>query len=166
MAMCNDQVSKKIMEFAQELISKRDVLEWEDTPHITVLYGLHKTVKAKALTEIIDKHIKHPIEATIKKVGIFEGDEQDVVKFDIESPVLHKLNKAIRNSVEYTNSYDDFQPHITLAYTKKGTAKKYAGNKTFFNYPLLFTDLHYNNSDGKLIKDWFLLKTFADFTKR
>jgi hypothetical protein len=42
------------------------------------------------------------------------------------------LNKLLSNSLEVTDSYPDYLPHITLAYVKKGEGSKFKGN-SFLN---------------------------------
>lgn len=115
------------------VIKKEDVYDKptfgiEDEPHITILYGFHDNVKPdqvkKIIHDVVDKGEKIKVE--IKKISFFEvkGQEYDVVKFDVESPILHKLNKALKE-LPHTSSFTDYHPHMTISYVKKGTAKKY-----------------------------------------
>jgi 2'-5' RNA ligase len=95
----------------------------EDKPHVTVLYGFHNDVdisKIKAMMPPVDDiHIK------LSMIDIFETKKFDVVKFTVESETLHKLNKDLTNNFNYTTEFDAYIPHMTIAYVKRGTGKKY-----------------------------------------
>jgi 2'-5' RNA ligase len=93
----------------------------ENEPHVTILYGFHEDIPYDEL-EIQILKIKKP-RLSIKDVSSF-NNEFDVLKFDIESPSLHKLNDKFRK-FPHTNRYTDYHPHVTIAYLKKGKAKKY-----------------------------------------
>ncbi len=112
----------------QDNIDKEDLFEpdtkgLEKDPHITILYGLHEDIK----DEDIEKEIKEIEKPKIKLGGVssFENEKFDVLKFDIESSDLHKLNKQFSDNFPYTTDYPNYEPHATIAYVKKGTAKKY-----------------------------------------
>lgn len=128
-------VNFKIKEWNKitSIIDKDDVYDKptfgiEKNPHVTILYGFHNSVKSDEVKKLIERiiDIKKPIEIEITKVSYFEakGQDYDVVKFDITSPILHKLNKALKE-LPHTSSFPDYHPHMTISYVKKGTAKKY-----------------------------------------
>ena len=102
---------------------------YEDKPHVTVLYGLiPDKIDIKEFKEKInDSGIDINKEYELKKISIFENsDDYDVVKFDLEDcEELHELNEFVRDNFKYENDYPDYEPHVTLAYVKKGKGKKY-----------------------------------------
>jgi len=111
----------------QSLIKDEDIHEGdqygrEDGPHVTLLYGLHNDVEDSEVEELVKQFT--PIKLTLDKVGIFPGDEYDVVKFDISDKNLTKYNKMLRDNVEYTNDYPDYKAHLTIAYVKSGKGKE------------------------------------------
>lgn len=117
----SDEVAK-----LQEKIETSDLLEnrtksIERQIHITILYGL-LTNSAK---KVLDTIPKKPINYKIKGISLFESEEQDVLKFDIESEDLKKLNKKVSNAFENENSYPVYHAHMTIAYLKPGKGKKY-----------------------------------------
>jgi 2'-5' RNA ligase len=69
------------------------------------------------------------IKITTKNITHFETPDYDVVKFDVKSKDLVKLNKLLTDSFEFTTDYPDYHPHMTIAYVKKGTGKKYNTNQ-------------------------------------
>lgn len=104
------------------IIDKKDIHDegLENEPHVTILYGFHD-IKI----DDIKKEAKGINEITVKAKGIshFECPDYDVVKYDIESDVLTKLNKKYKE-YPHTNEYS-YHPHMTIGYVKKGTGKKY-----------------------------------------
>lgn len=95
----------------------------ETEPHITIKYGLHDG-KAEATASVLSG--VGPIKAKIGKISLFKNDKFDVVKLDIESPDLHRLNKKIAE-LPHTDTHPTYTPHITLAYVKPGAGQKYEG---------------------------------------
>lgn len=144
--------AKKIIAFAAKIPDDElyvaddanDQYGREDKPHITVLYGLHtqdvKKVR-KALAGV------GPIKATLGKVSIFSNDDYDVVKVGINSPALHKANKAI-SKLKNTNSFPTYHPHATIAYVKSGKGKQYVGNTTFEGIEVTVDEIDFRG-DGK-----------------
>jgi len=103
---------------------------FEDEPHVTLLYGIHDggehdELDEEKLQNIIDLSRPTLDEVIILKgVTAFENDDCDVLKFDAESPALRDANKKL-SEYPNSNSFPDYKPHVTIAYLKPGTAKKY-----------------------------------------
>lgn len=95
----------------------------EDEPHVTILYGLHGEVPFKEMKKITDE-VDGSVDLKIKGIDVFKNEEYDVLKLNIESDTLHKLHNEACNH-PYTNEYDEYNPHMTVAYLKKGKGKKY-----------------------------------------
>lgn len=95
----------------------------EENPHVTVLYGIHSDVPDEDVEKLIDE-VKPP-KIELGKVSIFENSKFDVLKFEIDSPDLNKLNEKFK-SLPYTSDFPDYKAHCTIAYLKKGMGKKYA----------------------------------------
>lgn len=105
----------------------------EDEPHATVLYGLHANEPSHVSAAL---HGEEPITAKIGKLSLFPankgqqsrgGRQYDVLKLDVESPDLHRLNEKVSKSGEVTNNFPEYTPHITVAYLKPGEGAKYVG---------------------------------------
>lgn len=89
----------------------------DEDSHITIKWGL--------LTNDIEDfkdffNDTKPIEIELGEISLFEQDDQDVIKIDIKSSALHRLNKKITDAFENETTYKDYKPHITLCYIKKG----------------------------------------------
>jgi 2'-5' RNA ligase len=116
----------------------------ETEPHITIKYGLH-TSNFKEVYELL-KDTK-PIVAILDEISLFENDE-DVIKVDVKGKDLHDLNKYIKDNLKYTDTYPDYNPHMTIAYVKKGTGKKYINGSEFKNKKIIFNELEFSCKDG------------------
>jgi len=101
----------------------------ENTPHVTVLYGfIHKKTNPQDVIDVTNNVLgnKGKIKIKLNKISYFENEDFDVLKFDVESPDLKKLNKILRERFPYKSNYPEYHPHMTIAYLKPGTVKKYA----------------------------------------
>jgi 2'-5' RNA ligase/GNAT superfamily N-acetyltransferase len=96
----------------------------ENEPHITVLYGFHDDVNVDDIISDV-KSLKEPIQFSFKSASLFSNDEYDVLKFDIESDELIKLNKHFKDNYDNTSTFPTYHPHLTIAYLKAGTGEKY-----------------------------------------
>lgn len=95
----------------------------EMEPHITVKYGLHDE-SPEEVRRLLEG--EGPVKVTVQGASIFDNPEFDVVKLDVDSPDLHRLNKKIANAMPHTDTHPDYTPHVTIAYVKKGEGKKLA----------------------------------------
>lgn len=100
----------------------------ETEPHVTVKYGLH-TNEAEHVRKLIEN--EPPIKAKLGKASVFPATETggtyDVVKLDVDSPDLHRINKLISDSLSHTDTHPNYHPHVTLAYVKPGLGEKHVG---------------------------------------
>jgi len=97
----------------------------EETPHVTIVYGIHEDeVDPQRMADLIEHYMK-PLTVTIKEIGIFEGKEYDVVKYNV--PVTGQLQgyRDIFMQIPNTQNFPEYHPHMTIAYVKPGTGKKY-----------------------------------------
>ena len=146
-----------IVKYATDNIDKNDIYKVgnefgiEHESHITVLYGIHKSEKLSKLKDICKE--LDPIKIKIGKVSFFSNDNFDVLKYDIVSPDLKKVNKLFREKLEYTSTFPYYIPHLTLSYLKPGTAKKYLDLNKFTGYTEIFNNIMFTTgSKSKRIK--------------
>ncbi len=147
---------KKWSEFQQKLVNKSDLYNidgqygFEDEPHVTILYGLHDDVSFQD----VKKHLLPITDFKIvcNKIGIFESEFYDVLKFEVQCDPLHNLNSIIKNKFPYTSKFPKYLPHITIAYLKPGMGQKYI-NKTFNPLKLTPSRYKYSHADGS--KEYF-----------
>lgn len=121
----------------------------EETPHITVKYGLH-TNDAEDVRFVVDGF--GVVVVRLGSVSIFpasESGKDDVVKVDVDGDDLRKLNALVASSLETTDAHPKYQPHITLAYVKPGTGKKYIGKSGLEGQQVSFSRLVFSDHDGR-----------------
>ena len=99
----------------------------EDNPHVTVLYGIHEDeIDPEPIHDVIRDKMGQ-ITVTIDEIGTFENDEYDVVKYNVPvTPELKEYRRIIEDTFPNTQTFPEYNPHVTLAYVKPGCGKKYA----------------------------------------
>lgn len=95
----------------------------EDEPHITLLYGLHDTVDDNDIKETVEEFDE--IMVTLSKVGFFTNDKFDVIKYELSDKQLFEMNTLLKE-FPHTSSYPIYEPHLTIAYVKKGLGDEIA----------------------------------------
>jgi hypothetical protein len=65
---------------------------------------------------------------------LFENEKYDVLKFEVVGDNLHETNADLKK-FPHTTSFPDYNPHLTIAYLKKGEGSKYVNmlNKAGLN---------------------------------
>jgi len=116
----------------------------QEDPHVTVLFGYHDDVKPGDVMMAAEDIVPGDIELELNTLSVFENDEYDVLKFEVVSKELTDLNSKMKSKFNHTNTHTGYNPHVTLAYVKKGTGQKYEkvfqesfkamGEKFNFNY--------------------------------
>lgn len=118
------------------------------TAHVTILYGLHGDVSVEDVDAILS-NAKLPSEVKLKRLDCFENDNGfDVVKFDLDGEGLVEINSALAK-LPHTTDFPKYHPHLTLAYVKEGTGRKYIRNlKNDEPANVRITKVVYNKTDG------------------
>jgi hypothetical protein len=118
----------------------------ENDVHVTIKFGLHIV----DFTEIRDLFVNEkPVKIKLGKISLFNSKDYDVIKIDVDSPELHRLNKLISDSVETTDTYPEYHPHITLAYVRKGAGAPYNGLRTFEGREVVLDSVLFSGKDNR-----------------
>jgi len=143
----------------QDNIEKEDLYEPEDEtgygkesdPHCTILYGIHSNVPDKDVTKLINNTLS--VKLKLGEITSFNNDKYDVLKFDIISDELKKLNKKF-SELPNSNEYPTYKPHCTIAYLKKGTSDKYIKilNKLDINKEISGSEIVYSKANNDKLK--------------
>lgn len=98
----------------------------EENPHMTLLWGIHEDeIDPEAIMDIIEQDLDR-VQVEIKNISIFENESYDVVKYEVPvTPQIQKYRNMLENSLPNTQTFPDFNPHITIAYVKPGEGSKY-----------------------------------------
>jgi protein-tyrosine-phosphatase/2'-5' RNA ligase len=150
-------ICTQVIEWGKKNIPDEDIYEGkgedaekygrEDRCHVTVLYGIHTNEFSD-----VEEHLKGAgiIKLKFGKIGFFSKEDKpyDVVMVEIDSKDLHKLNKALSDNLEFTNEFPKYEPHMTIAYVKKGKAKKYEG-QTLLDGDITVEEVIFSPAKGK-----------------
>jgi hypothetical protein len=138
------------------IINKDDLYEVEgenygiqDNPHLTLLYGLKPNITKEQVEQVLEKSVDgEKIEIEIENIGLFENDNFDVVKFNIKkTEQLQKLFDSL-SELPNENTFPDYNPHMTIAYVKKGLGKKYTKP---YSHKVSSNDICYSMANGEKI---------------
>jgi len=103
--------------------NKEDEYGFEVAPHCTILYGFAENVNHESLKEYLMP--SHHIGILFNDISVFETKEYDVLKFGCTSKALTSMHKATKHYFDNKWEHDGYNPHVTIAYLKPGTGKKY-----------------------------------------
>jgi 2'-5' RNA ligase len=122
----------------------------EANPHVTVMYGL-SPIEENRVKELLNK-VPKKIVAELGKISKFSNADApyDVLKIEVKSPHLSKIHEMIRKNFDNNYKWPQYNPHVTLAYVKKGTCNEYVGNKTFEGMKVMFETFMYSNGIREL----------------
>lgn len=144
-----DEIAEEIRNWGRVNIPG-DILEdngREDDIHVTVKYGIHITDFTE-LREVFKD--EKPVEVTLGKITLFEtSDEFDVIKIDLHSPALHRLNKIISKNFEVTDTFPVYHPHVTVAYVRKGCGAPYNGRTNFEGKKIVLDLVTFSGKDNR-----------------
>jgi 2'-5' RNA ligase len=121
----------------------------EDEPHVTLLYGLHEDVTINQVKEVIGQFDleEKPFFIKLHNVSCFNTPKYDVLKFDAEGDILHKLNEGLK-ALPFTNEFPDYHPHLTIGYLKQGAGKTYVQGFKSLKFEALPISIIYSQPDG------------------
>lgn len=144
-----DPAVRSALKGVQSRLDPADVIELEDYPHVTVLYGIHHAAgMARRVQWVLGG--EGPVAARMAGLSLFRRPDYDVLKYAVTSPVLARLNHRA-GLIPNTQTFPDYVPHITVAYLKPGTGDKYLdGYDPVKGQTLMFQAGVYSDPDGQM----------------
>jgi 2'-5' RNA ligase len=125
----------------------------ETHPHITVKYGLHTDDVAEVERVVAGFG---PVQVTLGETSLFQSDEYDVLKVEVESPDLHRLNALLKDRLEHTDTFPQYVPHATVAYLKPGRGKAYMGDRRLAGTTFTVPAIEFSNRAGESLPVFLL----------
>lgn len=95
----------------------------ENKAHITLVYGLDNKVEFKDLKQYLSP--LNDYKTILVNISTFSNDDFDVLKVGAKCPKAAESNKEIMENFDVHTDFDEYIPHMTIAYLKKGFANKY-----------------------------------------
>lgn len=118
----------------------------EEYPHVTIKYGLHFQTPSVKLRQALKTF--GPVTVTLGKTSLFKNGDADVLKVDVDSPDLHRLNKLISRLVPTFDTFPKYVPHLTIGYLRPGRGAKYAADKSLEGQKLTFDSIVFSGKKG------------------
>ncbi len=141
------EVAGRVFRFA-EAIPDEDLAPdgRESQPHITIQYGID-TGDVSAVEKALAN--EPPVTVTFGKTSLFENEDADVVKVDVDSPDLRRLRKKVAEVVNTPgDTHPSYIPHVTIAYVKPGKGKAYADNAALEGQSVTVDRVIFSSKDG------------------
>ena len=91
--------------------------EFDKYVHITVAFGININTDINLIKEIVRNR---PTYFQITELSLFENNNFDIIKFDVMSSDLRILNHIIKSKMEVKSTFNEYYPHLTVAYVPKG----------------------------------------------
>lgn len=116
--------------------------------HITIKFGLTEHYKKDVMGKVVGG--LQPFKAVLESIDLFRNPKFDVVKFNVKSDVLERLNKMF-SRLPNKDEHPIYKPHLTLAYVKPGEGKKFI--KELKPFEVSINRIKYSNPEGKYYYD-------------
>ncbi len=97
----------------------------EETPHVTIVYGIHEDeIDPQTIADVMEENME-PMTLAVTEIDVFEGEEYDVVKYNLPLTEQLKTYRALFMKFPNTQTFDEYHPHMTIAYVLPGKGEKY-----------------------------------------
>jgi len=140
-----DRIRDLATRIAEEDIYNEDMHGREDDPHVTIKYGIHSADPAKlkdAFTKV------RPFEVKLGRLSVFDNDKYDVLKVRVTGQGLHDANRLVSATERCTDTFPTYNPHMTIAYLKPGTGRKYVGDRSLEGETFRVDRILFSGKDG------------------
>jgi 2'-5' RNA ligase len=135
MALMPEDIATEIREWGMSHINDSEVYGVDGkgrdgSPHVTLQNGIMCDDSSE-----LEKLFAHlpAMKASLGPIGVFRQDDKDydVIHIEVLCDDLHAANAMVSDLLEVNNPHSEYRPHITLAYVKKGSGKRFDGLKDF-----------------------------------
>lgn len=123
----------------------------EDDPHVTLCYGLKNFEDYEKIKQHLATIPKFSI--NLGSAGFFRDEAQPycvrVIFIDDPTGMLRELNNYIRKNFDVFVSYPDYNPHMTIAYCKKGFGIRDGGRHQFQGQEIKIQEFEWCHKDDE-----------------
>lgn len=149
----NPVIDEHIMSFANQHIPYDCQNDPEDgsgivtDPHISLLTDLEITFPDSELRSIIRQIPTFTVD--FGPISFFRNGKVDVIKIEIISEQLNAIHYNLRSLIPNHYSFDEYQPHSTLAFVKPGSCDSILNQANYFrgiSYEVNW--INYNSAKG------------------
>lgn len=116
----------------------------EEDNHITLLFGMHDDDDTNLKEQLNDVE---PFEVQLGDISFFESDGYRVMKIDVISEDLIALHDKLRLNLENTQTFDEYNPHVTIAYVKSHYNDKELDKQIFNGKTATINEVHFQDKD-------------------
>lgn len=122
----------------------------ESEYHITILYGIKDEVSKESLELLKERLNTSVFKIKLGVVSKFYQEDYDVLKIDVNDYTgkLHSAFELLNENIDNENSYENYHPHITLAYVKKGACEHLVGDSSFEGIEFEIDNVKFSSSDS------------------
>lgn len=155
MAYLPDADTRRVQQWLDKRIPQRFLSGkgYDRASHVTVLYGFNASVRPATISSAV-RGLTDKVAFRLGKIARFPADENrmdsDVLYVKVISEDLRSLNRKLSSLFEIENSYDGYNPHMTLAYVKPGYLKMMDGLSVFENQTYVLDKLKYSTADDTI----------------
>lgn len=124
---------------------KNPLLGRVNDAHITLLYDIHSGYKSvvRAVSG------EEPFECELGKLAKFRGNSKfDVLTVEVHCEKLHQLHKKLRDSLNCTDNFPVYVPHVTVAFIKKTEGDCFVGDGIFNGEKFLIKEIVFSAKSG------------------
>lgn len=142
-------LADKVLRAGKSLISDSDLAAHgrETEPHVTLKFGLHGEDPV-VMQRLLEN--EPPIKVRLGKTSTFpDSGDGEVLKVDVDSPDLHRLNRKITDALPSTSTHAGYRPHVTLAYVRPGAGRKYVGSTVFAGQEVTIPTITFSDRSGR-----------------
>jgi len=142
------ELESEILKYAQsipdDLIFDEEGFGREEDNHITLLFGMHDDDDVNLKEQLKDVA---PFEVELGDISFFEADGYRVMKIDVISEELVALHDKLRLNLENTQTFDEYNPHVTIAYVKSHYNDKEMDKQIFNGRTASINEVHFQDND-------------------
>jgi len=122
----------------------------ELNPHITVKYGFPSHIQLEDIQRIAQ--LFQPFKVRFGQISLFENDEFDVVKIEVEGQDLRRLNNLL-SFLPNSDEHVEFNPHLTIAYVLSGLGWLFCNMRNeLVEMEYEIREIEFSDEDGKLTR--------------